>query len=80
MNSRRARRAHPGTRDTLTPIDLPDTPITNDDRPDVVDRCPLRIPDTNLQCGKHTHPPTAACYITGIRDGVRFSAFFWRAT
>ncbi len=79
MNARRARKAHPG-RDTLTPPELPDAPITDAGHPAVVNRCPLRIPDTNIQCGKHLHPPTTACHATGIRGDIRYSAFWWRTT
>jgi len=79
VNNRRAHSAHPA-RCTLPPPDLPNEPITDTDTPAITARCPLLLPGTTIQCAKHLHPPSAACHATGIRDGFRWSAFWWRAT
>ena len=74
-------RHHADPRPTrLPPRDATSEPITEPPVPPDDERCPLLLPGTDIRCAAHTHPPTAACAATGVRDGVRFSAFFWRAT
>jgi hypothetical protein len=79
VNHHTANAAHPRTTN-LRPGQPTEAPvITEQPCPDdAPDRCEWAIPGTDIRCTRHTHPPQAACTASGVRNGVRFNAVFWR--
>ncbi len=75
MNARRARRAHPGTRDTLTPLDLNNDPITTTNHPPDDDQlCPYTHPDcTHIACAMALGHP-GLCYAVNHNP---YRAAYW---
>ena len=77
MNAHAARLGHP-RRETLTPRVVTSPPITETGIPDELARCTDLLPGTDLRCLEPQHADTVACHATGVRDGVRYAAFWWR--
>jgi hypothetical protein len=78
VNANSAASGHPRTT-SLRPGPAPETPVITDTGPATDgERCAWLIPGTDIRCTRHTHPPQAACTASGVRNGVRFNAVFWR--
>jgi hypothetical protein len=75
VNARRARKAHPGARDTLTPLELDNNPITHTDHPaDGDDLCPYRHPDcADIRCAMALGHP-GLCYAVNHNP---YRAAYW---